>query len=130
MAFQDYTEFVEPLELPIRGKLYKIPPMSFDTGLRLKPFLSGEIPEGITDEELAELTLGAAYKEMVDDGVPTPAINRAMLVALAEYQSGRAAAELIWKTGGDPKAVESEVKRLTNRAQRRSKRTVAADTTK
>jgi len=130
MAFADYTEFIEPLELPIRGKTYRIPAMSLETGLRLKPFLSGQVPKGMTDAKLAQLTLGDAYDEMTADSVPVDAINRAMLVALAEYQSGRAAAELIWKTGGDPKAVEAEVKRVTNRAQRRSKSSAGAGTTK
>lgn len=129
MPFEDYTEFIEPLVLPIRGKGYTVPPMSLEAGLRLKPFLEGKIPEGITDDELAHLTLGAAYDEMVADTVPPAAIQRAMLTALAEYQSGRGAAEILWRTGGDPKAVESEVRKVTNRAQRRSKVTGAANTT-
>ena len=130
MAFEDYTEFIEPLELPIRGKTYRIPPMSLETGLRLKPFLEGKVPEGLTDADLSRLTLGDTFDEMVADGVPVEAQQRAMLVALAEYQSGRGAAELIWKTGGDPKAVEAEVRKLTNRAQRRSKASVGAGSTK
>ena len=130
MAFADYTEFIDPLELPIRGKTYRIPAMSLETGLRLKPFLSGEVPAGMTDAELAQLTLGDAYDEMTADSVPVDAINRSMLVALAEYQSGRAAAELIWKTGGDPKAIQAEVRKVTNRAQRRSKSSAGAGTTK
>jgi len=104
--------------------------MSLETGLRLKPFLSGEVPAGMTDAELAQLTLGDAYDEMTADSVPVDAINRSMLVALAEYQSGRAAAELIWKTGGDPKAIQAEVRKVTNRAQRRSKSSAGAGTTK
>lgn len=129
MPFEDYTEFIEPLVLPIRGKGYTVPPMSLETGLRLKPFLEGKIPEGITDDEVAHLTLGTAYDEMVADSVPAEAVQRAMLVALAEFQSGRAAAEILWRTGGDPKAVQAEVRKVTNRAQRRSKSTGAANTT-
>ncbi|GAB3389146.1 hypothetical protein GCM10027568_10990 [Humibacter soli] len=129
MAFQDITEFLEPLELPMRGKTYTIPPMTLEAGLRLRPLLSGETPEDLTDEEVVKLTLGATHREMVADGVPEAWIQRAILVAMAEFQSGRVAAELIWKTGGDPKAVQAEVRKTTNRAQRRSKRTAAASTT-
>lgn len=130
MPFEDYTEFIEPLELPIRGKLYRVPAMTLDAGLRLKPFLEGKIPEGITDEELARLTLGDTYDVMVADNVPAAAVQRAMLTALAEYESGRTAAEILWRTGGDPKAIESEVRKVTNRAQRRLKSTGAVNGTK
>lgn len=132
MAFQDYTEFIEPLQLPIRGKLYTIPPMSHKDGLRLTPILLGEgIPEGMTDVELLQITLGAAGVEMESDAVPPAAIDRAMMTAIAEYKFGRGAAEVMWKTGGDPKAIQA----LTNRAQRRtvskqSPSTGEADTTK
>src|SRR6185312_11656335 len=99
MPFEDYTEFIEPLVLPIRGKGYTVPPMSLEAGLRLKPFLEGKVPDGITDAELGHLTLGAAYDEMVADSVPMEAVQRAALTALAEFQSGRTAAEIMWRTG-------------------------------
>jgi hypothetical protein len=118
MAFQDYTEFIEPLALPIRGKVYTVPPMSHKDGLRLTPILLGEgVPNGMTDAELLRITLGAAGIEMQADGVPADAIDRAMMTAIAEYKFGRGAAEVMWKTGGDPKAIQA----LTNRAQRRTK---------
>lgn len=35
MALKDFTEFVEPLTIPIRGKVYTIPPVSTSLGLKL-----------------------------------------------------------------------------------------------
>jgi hypothetical protein len=120
LAFADYTEFLEPLELPIRGKRYTIPALSFEDGLRLAPLLEGKPVEGIEDEEIEALLLGSAAAEMRADGVPGDAINRAYLTALAEYKFGRDAAEIMWATGGDPKAIEARVKAATNRSQRRA----------
>jgi hypothetical protein len=134
MAFADYTEYLEPLELPIRGKRYTIPPMSFESGLRLAPLLEGKPVEGLDDDELEALLLGSAAAEMRADNVPADAFNRAYLTALAEYKFGRDAAEIMWATGGDPKAIEAQAKARANRAQRRaSKRspsTAEATTTK
>lgn len=119
MAFADYNEFLDPLEIPIRGKKYVIPPMSFETGLRVSPLLEGKTPDGINDSELESLMLGPAADEMRADGVPPAAINRVLLTALAEYKFGRQAAEIMWATGGDPKAIEAHAQKATNRATRR-----------
>lgn len=130
MAFADYVEFLEPFVLPIRGKEYTIPPISLEAGLTMSAIAEGE-KSNLTDDEFNRLVLGSAYDEMRADAVSEDVILRAVLTAWAEYKYGRVAAELIWKTGGDPKAIEA----LTNRATRRkaskpSTSTAAAGTTK
>ncbi|MGN7799048.1 DUF7426 family protein [Leifsonia sp. 22587] len=134
MSLPDYTDFLDPLELPIRGKKYVIPPMSFETGLRLNALAEGaEDAPKLTDPEFYQMVLGDVYAEMLADKVPSDAIYRACLTAWTEYNSGRAAAEIIWKTGGDPKAIEALMPK-PNRASRRkaskpSTRTAAATKT-
>lgn len=149
MAFAEYTEFIEPMVLPIRGKRYTIPPMSLETGLKLAPLLEGKVPDWVAelgDEFDFEATvLGEAADEMRADGVQPAVITRACLAAFAEYKNGRATAELVWKTGGDPKAIEAymqdmmaQLQGTTNRETRRkvakaskpSPDTGAASTTK
>ncbi|GAA0426583.1 DUF7426 family protein [Leifsonia naganoensis] len=134
MAFADYAEFLEPLVLPIRGKKYTIPPISLEAGLTMSTIAEGG-KSNLTDDEFNRLVLGATYEEMRADAVSEDAILRAVLTAWAEYKSGRVAAELIWKTGGDPKALQAQVELLTNRATKRkaskpSPSTGAANTTK
>jgi len=104
MPFKEYEAFVEPLALPIGGRVYVIPPVGIRDGLKLATALEGKDTK-LSNEEFSRLLLGAAYDELMEANVPAPAFGRVIATALAEYQGGRATAELMWETGGDPKAI-------------------------
>lgn len=135
MAFEELTELVEPLELPIRGKVYRLPAVSFDDGLKLKSLLDGEPDDTLTDADVNRILLGDARDELEADGVPPEWIGRVLLVALTDWKSGRFSAELMWKTGGDPKELAKLVEsaqpnRAAKRASKRSPGTELASTTR
>lgn len=125
MPFKDYAELVDPLQLPINGKQYTIPPMGLAEGIELTDQLEAAARGEATPEkpfaEFNRMVLGAAYDDMAADNVPAEAIRRAALTAIADFQRGRAIAEVMWETGGDPKATEQWVKARTNRQERRTK---------
>lgn len=128
MAFKDYSELADPLKLPINGKVYTIDAVGLADGIKLTAALSGEEDAPtIPDAEFNRILLGSAYEEMLADNVPGPAVVRASLTALADFQKGRATAEILWETGGNPKALTAWVEANSNRAQRRAK--TAASTT-
>jgi hypothetical protein len=121
-VFKDYSELADPLVLPINGKTYTIPAVGLADGIKLMAVFSGEEDAPtIPDEEFNRILLGSAYEEMLADNVPGPAVVRAALTALADFQKGRATAEILWETGGDPKALTAWMKTNSNRAQRRAK---------
>jgi hypothetical protein len=132
--FKDYSELVDPLVLPIGGKEYTIPPVGAADGIRFATSIDPNLPdaEPISDDEFMTMFLGPAYDDMLADNVPSPAMMRAAMTALAEHQRGRSVAEVVWETGADPKALADYVMRsLPNRkARRKSKRTGGANTTK
>lgn len=123
--FSDFNELYEPLVLPINGKAYTIPPLSFTAGGIVNGVIDGE---KLDDVEFFRLILSPeVFDRMVADNVPDLAIVRAGQTALADFKYGRAMAGLMWKTGGDPKAVQTLA--TPNRAARRSKSTAAASKT-
>lgn len=124
--FTDFNELYEPLVLPINGKKYTIPPVSFDAGTKINGIVDGA--EKLSDEVFFRLVLGDQFDEMHTDNVPAAAITRAAQTALADFKYGRAMAETMWKTGGDPKAIQENAPK-PNRAARRSKVTAAASKT-
>lgn len=127
--FADFNDLFDPLELPVDGKTYLIPPVSFEAGVKINGVVDGI--EAMEDEEFFHLVLGPAFDEMRADKVPSAAITRAGQVALADFKYGREMAETMWATGGDPKAVEAYKKaHAPNRAARRSKGTAAANKTR
>jgi hypothetical protein len=136
--FADFEQVYEPLVLPINGKEYTIPAVKGIDGLRFNAALatptkdtSDGAPEVFSDAEFTSMLLGDVYQQMIDDGVPEAAVKRAQLTALADFQVGRDAAEMMWATGGDPKALTQYVRdHAPNRAARRSKSTAAAAKTR
>jgi hypothetical protein len=134
MALSAYEEFDEPpLEFPIGGKTYVLPEYSIPAGLKLSDIISGKDKDGeqLAGEALWRLLLGPLWDEMIADGVPLRAATRAGITALADYQYGREFAEATWEAGVDPKVLAAYMDQPTpNRAQRRSKSTAAATTTK
>lgn len=124
MAFEDYTKVADPLVLPISGKKYRIPEVGLADGVKFNLDIEAaakdpeSAPSSMTDEEFLRLFLGSAYDEMLADNVPGGSVLRAAVTAMTDFQKGRQMAEIMWATGGDPKAVERYLQ--PNRATRRS----------
>ncbi len=113
MAFRDITEILGPIALPIRGKVYTLPTLTVAQGLQLRAVLDPDDDETLEDEAFYALLLGDALESMRADGVGPDVIARAAFVALADWQSGRPAAEILWETGVDPKVLTDYVQQLT-----------------
>lgn len=109
MSFRDFTDIVGPIVLPIKGKRYTIPTLTIEQGIHLHKVMNPDTEETMTDPEFYEFLLGDAHTEMTADAVTPEIIARAAFVALADWQSGRPAAELIWEQGVDPKALQAAV---------------------
>lgn len=124
MAFRDITEILGPITLPIRGKVYTLPVLTIAQGLQLRAVLDPDDEATLTDPEFYALLLGDALEQMRADGVGPDVIARAAFVGLADWQSGRPAAEILWETGIDPKVLTDHMKKLETATS-----TVAATTT-
>jgi hypothetical protein len=112
MALRPYEEVApEPLAFPIGGKVYIAPPVGYLTGMRLQDLMSGKIsPEEFgTNDQLWQMLLGDVFETMKTDNVPAMAIARAAFAVLTDYKFGRPAAETVWESGLDPKAVAQKV---------------------
>lgn len=109
MAFRDITEILGPITLPINGKTYTLPILTIEQGLRIHTAMNPNTPDSMTDPEFFEILLGDAHKQMAADNIAPDTIARAAFTALADWQSGRPAAELIWEQGIDPKALTEAV---------------------
>ena len=109
MSFRDITDILGPIVLPIKGKNYTLPVLTLEQGLRIHAANRPDTPDTMTDPEFFDLLLGDAHAEMVADAVSPEVIARAAFVALADWQSGRPAAEAMWETGIDPKALTEAV---------------------
>lgn len=136
MTFRDLSELLDPgLSLPINGTTYLVPPPDAETGLRLQrmsDWLIGVAAASQTDTDAprpdAQLvsdaeeldlyrdSLGSAYTEMIDGGVPWPWIKVAGMTAFLHWTVGAEQAEAYWAAGGRPEP------RAGNRATRRAAR--------
>lgn len=137
MALKAYEEIApEPLAFPIGGKLYTVPPVGFQTGLRLTEMIQAgpQVQSKETAEDLWRMILGSAYEEMKADDVPGDALARAGFAAITDFQFGRDAAEAVWESGADPKALtEIMLKRAAEKtppASQRSRSTASGSRTK
>lgn len=137
--FEDFEQVLTGggLELPVRGTVYVVEPCSAENGIYLTR-LFGDMErasrgisittEGFTDEQESELMrriLGAAYDDMLEDGVPWPAVRHAMAAAWVYQVHGTESARAVWNSGGDPKALASaraeREREKENRQQRRAR---------
>lgn len=108
MPFKAYEEFAAgPLRLPIGGKTYEIPEVSYEAGLMLQKVTAGDAPDLDADGQW-RLLMGSAYDEMRADNVPAKALARAIMACLVDYRMGRDAAEQAWEVGLDPEAIAPE----------------------
>lgn len=107
MTFKDYTEFTAgPLRLPINGKVYEVPEVGYQAGLLLQRLeADGDDAPELTGEEQNRLLMGPVLDEMIADGVPAKAIERAILTCLTDYRLGRELAEKVWEVGLNPEAL-------------------------
>ncbi len=101
--------------MPIGGKLYTIPPVDIPTGLLLRDALEQQdqsaVDELAGDDDMSAFRriLGAAFDDMMADGVSMGALDRAYITALTDHHKGRVIAELVWEVGHDPKALRDWV---------------------
>lgn len=143
--FKDLDEFLDDgssgLELPIGGKVYKVPDLDGPTGLwaeRLAAALGRDDDDGADalddgDERiLAERMLGSALEEMVSDGVAWPKIRIAGMTAFFYHVDQPEAARRYWEAGGNPEAAGPAQEEGTqpNRASRRASAAAARTTRK
>lgn len=144
--FKDVAEFVDDeLELPIKGKVYRVPPVDALVGLRLQRLLllarlSAQGVE-LSPEDAAELELddnsqaelykqllGPVYDEMLADGVSYPHLERAGNTAVAFFVGGMEAAEAAWSevAPGKPEPKRPQDRRPRKAATSRSGSTTTA----
>ena len=120
MPLKAYEEFAqEPLAFPIGSKVYTVPPLGFTDGILLQRLIGGESDE-FNDRPVEDgwkLILGAAFEQMVADKVPMEAIARAGFTAMTDFQFGREAAERVWESRLDPKALTAAVTAAQNAEQ-------------
>ncbi|MEV5537458.1 hypothetical protein AB0L13_11410 [Saccharopolyspora shandongensis] len=133
MALRDLSEVLDPeLLLPIKGKIYRVPPVDAETGLRLQRLAehaaklahaveAGDEPdtEALGDDNELDLyrdALGSAYGEMLADRVPFAWLKIAGITAWLHAAVGAERAEAYWNAAGNPEAFAG------NREQRRAAR--------
>jgi hypothetical protein len=122
MGFAPLEEIEGPIVLPLRGREYTLPVISFEQGLALQ----ARITEGITPGELAEALLGDVLTELAQAGASGELIQRVTMVALAEWKFGRSAAEEAWR---DPKAPLELIKVIRQAYEAARTTPTAAETT-
>lgn len=107
--------FDESLELPIKGKTYKIPSPSAEDGLKVQRIttmasrlmekgeaVDTELLDDEEEQDLIQLCLGPTQAEMVANGVDWAWLRHAGLTAMFWITAGAEAAEKYWNTGGNP----------------------------
>lgn len=120
MALRAYEEIApDPLAFPIGGKTYVVAQPGYLTGLKLQQLVAGDLDVeaefGNDAEGLWRLILGPTFEQMRKDNVPGEALARAAFTALTDYKFGRTAAEKVWETGIDPKALASAMQQMATK---------------
>jgi len=107
MPFEEYSELVgEPIVLPINGRNYTLPPVSAEAGVDVLGVLRDPNSEAAKKPDLTgmlsirKLVGDALVDEMLKDKVPYDAMLRAAMVQMADFISGRDAAEKAWHESG------------------------------
>lgn len=141
MRLSDITNYVvpEPIQLPVKGKVYVIPPASAELGLWCQATYAAataadddereaaeaKIPDRKDGRLLPEVLLGDAYQEMIRDGVENDLIKVCTGTVYMYIVSGEESAQTYWEAGGDPE----KARRPGNRAQRRAEAKAGATST-
>ncbi|MEU3710486.1 DUF7426 family protein [Streptomyces catenulae] len=131
MAFKEIGQLLnDGLHLPIGERTYTVPAPSAETGLRVQAIINaaavaadgGEADEQVladaAERDLYRDALGAAYDEMIADGVTWPELKHCAITAMVWIAQDTEAAERYWDAGGDPSRLAPN--RETRRAQARS----------
>lgn len=98
MAFRPLEEVLGPITLPIRDKEYTLPAVSLTDGVRLRAILNGENKDAKWSD-MFDILLGDAHAQLQADGADATTTDRVFFTALADFQSGREAAEKVWEHG-------------------------------
>lgn len=98
MAFAPLEEILGPITLPIRGKEYTLPQLSWEDGIRLHTILAGE-DAGAQVGDVMRLLLGDVYDQLATDNAPRATVDRVFFTALADFKTGREAAQEVWLHG-------------------------------
>lgn len=133
--------FLDPiLAIPYRDKIYEVPAVDAETGLRLQKLVAAGVRtalDGHVDPATIELVsdademgfyetiLGPVYDQLIGDGASAPALKFIGQTALMWHAQDFEMAETFWQSEGKAQA--------PNRAQRRTATrtsTAAASTTK
>lgn len=116
MTFDDLAATFDPtLRLTIGGKVYRVPPPSAAVGLQLQALqalallartgapmrASDRARLALDDDDELDLvvkSLGSAYQDLVDDGVPYPYLVHAGVTAYLYWTVGPEKAETFWRS--------------------------------
>ncbi|GIE29959.1 hypothetical protein Ait01nite_030040 [Actinoplanes italicus] len=136
MAFEELTNYLvaEPLKLPVKGRTYEVPPASAELGLWCRSIYSAGVAEDEDEERearalapklpgsmtLSQRVLGPVWDAMVRDGVEDEYIEFCGSTAFIWIVRGEEAAELFWKSAGDPGKLQSPANRQERRAAERT----------
>ncbi len=123
MPLTDLDQVLEPwLDLPIRGKTYRVPAATAATGLwcqriaeiSLVMHLGGEVSSAeaeslkLDDDEertfVERMLTPAVYQQMLDDNVPWEHLRFAGRVSFTWTTESRDAAIALWERGGRPES--------------------------
>lgn len=109
MPLKPFIPLVEPLRFPSPdgSKVYEVPPVGMTSGARLALDLDPKSDVNLSAEEEQQILLGPVLEQLRADDVPTEFFSRVFLTVYTDWSRGRAAAEVMWETGGDPKALEA-----------------------
>jgi hypothetical protein len=129
MPMRPYEEFAkEPLQFPIAGKTYTVPPLGAQNGLQLVRWMTGDDTDAPA-RSLFQVALGTAFDQMVDDNVPLEALARAGYAAIVDWQQDRDAAVKVWEGGIPPEAQAALMAALSGQTTQPSTQPAAAPTT-
>ena len=109
------------MPLPIRGKVYRVPAVSAEVGLRCQALVHRALrikagvnvdAEGVSalrldddeEREFAESMLGPVFGEMIADGVPWVYVQRAATTTFVWTTADRAKAAEVWREADSPEA--------------------------
>lgn len=137
MGFEDLGDWADiaGLKLPIGGKVYALPPISSELGLRIIAIMEfgsdlayGRDPNvGDTDvlsdadeRALYRDVLGAVHDEMIADGVAWRALKHAALTAMFDVSINREFAEAYWQRLGKQAPAKKPAKKPTDRQPRKA----------
>lgn len=133
--------FDDALELPIKGKVYRVPSPSGEDGLKVQRITSVAVQllaggkdintEVLDDDEersLHQMCLGPVYEELLADGVGWAWLRHAGLTAMIWIANGQDAAAKYWAAAGDPSRLAPN--REARRAAKKSGSAAAKSTPK